>query len=265
MEALLAQLAPRPRDLAANAARAATVVRQHPHVDLVVFPELYLSGYTLERIDELACPAGGGALAPVAEAAAALGTAVVIGFPELIGGGVANALALIDRDGSIAGVYRKTHLFGEETRAFVRGDSLLVTTLAGRRVAPLVCFDAEFPEPARAAARAGAELIVTAAANMDPFWADHELATRARALENRLPHLYVNRVGSESGFEFVGGSRSIGIDGSVLAEAASPTERLLVAPVALGRESDDRIDYLRHVRGELPVLDLGAAAMAAGD
>jgi predicted amidohydrolase len=265
MEALLAQLAPRPRDLAANASRAATVVRQHPDVDLVVFPELYLSGYTFDRIDELACPPGGGVFAPVAEAAAAMGTAVVIGFPERIGGGVANSLALLDRDGSLAGVYRKTHLFGDEIRAFVRGDSLLVATLAGRRVAPLVCFDVEFPEPARAAARAGAELLITAAANMDPFWADHELHTRARALENRLPHLYVNRVGAESGFEFVGGSRSVAPDGSVLSEAASPTERLLVVPVALRRETDDRIDYLRHVREELPVLDLAAATYAIGD
>ncbi len=265
MHALLAQLTPRPRDLAANAARAATVVRQHPDVDLVLFPELYLSGYTLERLDELACPAGGGALAPVAEAAAVCGTAVAIGFPELIGGGVANSVALIDRDGSIAGVYRKTHLFGEEAAAFVRGDSLLLATLAGRRVAPLVCFDAEFPEPARVAARAGAELLLTVAADMDPYWADHELATRARALENRLPHLYVNRVGSEAGFDFVGGSRSVAPDGTVLAEAASPTERLLVVPVAVGRETDDRVDYLRHARGELPVLDCSASTVATGD
>jgi predicted amidohydrolase len=265
MEALLAQLAPRPRDLAANAARAATVIRQNPDVDLVVFPELYLSGYTMERLDELACPAGGGALAPVADAAAGCGTAVVIGFPELIGGGVANSVALLDRDGSLSGVYRKTHLFGDEARAFVQGDSLLVATLAGRRVAPLVCFDVEFPEPARAAARAGAELLVTVSANMDPFWADHELAGRARALENRLPHLYVNRVGSESGFDFVGGSRSIAPDGTVLAEASSPTERLLVASVALGQSTDDRVDYLRHARGELPVLDVSEAAVAMGD
>jgi predicted amidohydrolase len=265
MQALLSQLAPRPRDLAANAARAATVVRQHPDVDFVLFPELYLSGYTLDRLDELACPADGGALAPVFEAAATCGTAVVIGFPELIGGGVANSAALIDRDGSLAGVYRKTHLFGDEASAFVCGDSLLVATLAGRRVAPLVCFDVEFPEPARAAARAGAELLVTISANMDPYWADHELATRARALENRLPLLYCNRVGSEAGFDFVGGSRSVGPDGSVLAEGASPTERLLVAPVAVGRDTDDRVDYLRHVRGELPVLDVSASALASGD
>jgi len=103
------------------------------------------------------------------------------------------------------------------------------------------------------------------AANMDPYWADHELATRARALENRVPHLYVNRVGSESGCDFVGGSRSIGPDGSVLAEAAAPTERLLVVPVAVGRDVDDRIDYLRHARGELPVLDCSASALATGD
>ena len=48
----------------------------------------------------------------------------------------------------------------------------------------------------RALALAGAELLVTASANMEPFGPDHEIATRARALENRLPHVYVNAIGT---------------------------------------------------------------------
>ena len=41
---------------------------------------------------------------------------------------------------------------------------------------------------------------------MEPFYADHLIARQARALDNRLPHLYVNRCGGEAGLEFVGGS-----------------------------------------------------------
>jgi len=253
MLALLAQLAPRPRDPDANAERAARVLRDRPDVDLAVFPELYLGGYTLRALDELALTPGAGPLATVAAAAAAARTAVVIGFAERLDDGVANSAACFDADGSLAGIYRKTHLFGREAEAFTAGDEQLVVPIAGTLVAPLICFDIEFPEPARAAARAGAELLVTPSANMAPYWADHELASRARALDNRLAHVYANRVGSEGPHRFVGGSRAVAADGSVLIEAAREDEELLVA--ALGRPETPQgdLDYLRQARGELPV------------
>ena len=121
MLALLAQLAPRPRDPDANAERAARVLRDRPDVDLAVFPELYLGGYTLRALDELALTPGAGPLATVAAAAAAARTAVVIGFAERLDDGVANSAACFDADGSLAGIYRKTHLFGREAEAFTAG------------------------------------------------------------------------------------------------------------------------------------------------
>ena len=63
-------------------------------------------------------------------------------------------------------------------------------------------------------------LLVTASANMAPFGPDHEVATRVRAAENHLPHLYVNGVGTIGGLRLVGGSRSVDASGTVLAEAA---------------------------------------------
>ena len=88
---------------------------------------------------------------------------------------------------------------------------------------------------------------------MAPYWADHELASRARALDNRIAHVYVNRVGSEGPHRFVGGSRAVAADGSVLIEASQEDEELLVA--ALGRPETPQgdLDYLRQARGELPV------------
>ena len=154
----------------------------------------------------------------VAAAAAAAGTAVVIGFAERNeDGSCSNSVACIDRDGTLAGVYRKTQLYAGERKVFRPGRELRIVRLAGVAVAPLICFDVEFPEPVRALALAGAELLVTASANMEPFAADHELATRARALENRLPHLYANAVGTIGRLSFVGLSRSVGPAGEVLA------------------------------------------------
>jgi len=250
--ALLAQLAPAPRDVAANSARVVRALHERPDADLAVFPELFLGGYTIGRLDELALAPDAAPLQAIARAAADTRTAIVVGFAERLSDGVANAVACFGADGTLEGVYRKTHLFGAESRAFTPGDEQLVVPLAGALVAPLICFDIEFPEPARAVARAGADLLVTASANMAPYWADHELAARARALDNRLAHVYVNRVGSESGHRFVGGSRAVGPDGTALIEASEDREELLVVAVGRAGAAAD-LDYLRLARGELPV------------
>ncbi|MHB1469100.1 MAG: carbon-nitrogen hydrolase family protein, partial [Solirubrobacteraceae bacterium] len=122
------------------------------------------------------------------------------------------------------------------------------------------CFDMEFPEPARALVRAGADLLVTLSANMRPYGAEHQLAARARALENRCPHLYVNRVGRHRGMQFVGGSMAIDFCGRGT-PALSGEEQLLevqVPPAWADLGSD--IDYLEHARRDLPVRTLGAGA-----
>jgi predicted amidohydrolase len=142
---LLAQLTPSPRDPAANAARVARIVGERPDAEIAVFPELFLGGYTLRHLDEVAMTPDAGPLAAIAAAAAAARTAVVVGFAERLDAGVSNAAACFDADGSLAGVYRKTHLFGAEAEAFTAGDEQLVVPLAGVRVAPLICFAIELP------------------------------------------------------------------------------------------------------------------------
>ncbi len=254
MRALLAQLESVRGDPPANAERAAEALAAHPEADIAVFPELYLSAYDLRAIDETARPVDCDELRAVAEAAALAGTAVVIGFAERNDdGSYSNSVACIDRDGSRAGVYRKTQLFAGERKVFRPGTELRLVRLAGLAVAPLICFDVEFPEPVRALALAGAELLVTASANMEPFAPDHELATRARALENRLPHLYANAVGTIGRLEFVGRSRSVGPAGEVLAEAGAE-ELLLVAPVGTHGVDDESLDYLSQLPAPLPVV-----------
>ena len=251
MRALLAQLAPASGDPWANARRACALLDEHADADLAVFPELWLSGYELRPSPELARECGA-ALRLVAERAAANRTAVVVGLAEERPDGIANAAAVVAEDGSLAGTYRKVNLFGRERDGYVAGDRLLIAPAAGKSLAPLVCFDVEFPEPARAVARAGAELLVTVSANMEPYAADHALFARARALENRLPHIYVNRVGSEAGFRFVGGSCVIGADGMIVAELSPDAEDARLVEVPFGRP-DEAVDYLRRLRDNYPV------------
>jgi predicted amidohydrolase len=211
------------------------VLGAHRDVEIAVFPELFLGGYDLSLVGQSARSPDSPELQSIAAAAAAASTAVVVGFAERAeDGSFFNSVACIDRDGSLAGLYRKRRLFGSEPDAFQAGDEHRVVRLAGLDVGPMICFDVEFPEPARELAAAGAELLVTASANMAPFGPDHEVATRARALENRLPHLYTNGVGAIGGLRLVGGSRSVDASGVVLAEAGSDEEALLVVPIAQG-------------------------------
>jgi predicted amidohydrolase len=254
MQALLAQMTCRIGDVNGNVDRAVEAIRAHPQADIAVFPELYLSGYTYRDLAGVSIRPDGPELAAVAEAAADAETAVVIGFAEEAGERFYNSAACIDEGGALAGVYRKTYLFESERAAgFTDGDELLIVELAGKRVAPLICFDIEFPEPARQAMLAGAELFVTSSANMDPFYIDHEIGSRARAQENRRPHLYANMVGQGEDLTFVGASRSIAPTGEVLVEASRDREELLLVPVAELGGVDWRTDYPRWLRPPLRI------------
>lgn len=255
MKALLAQLAPHDGRVELNVERVEEVLREHPHVELAVFPELFLCGYELARVAELALDPSDEELGRVCAAAQQAGTAVIVGFAErLAGGKVANSAALIEADGELVAVHRKSHLFGDgERQSFVEGTELVLVSLAGRRIAPLICFDMEFPEPARALVRAGADLLVTIAANMRPYGAEHELAARARALENRCAHLYVNRVGTHRHLQFVGGSMAVDFCGRGTPALAYDQQLLEVEVPPAWADVGSDIDYLEHARRELPV------------
>jgi (R)-amidase len=256
MRALLAQLCSEAGAIDVNLARAEALLAEHRQVQLAVFPELFLQGYRIGSAARDACAADGDEIARMRVGAARAGTAVIVGFAERAASGeLYNSAACIDADGSLLGVHRKTHLFGSREReVFHEGSSLLLVELAGLAVAPLICFEVEFPEPARALACAGAEILVTIAANMSPYGAEQELAIRARALENRRPHLYVNSVGRCEQLEFVGGSAAIDRNGVIAVSAGREEEVMEVeVPSSFGQAGVD-VDYLDRVRFDLPVL-----------
>lgn len=255
MRALLAQLSPVAGAIETNLARLESLLGEHRDVQVAIFPELYLQGYQPSRAQEVAIPAEGPQIERVRAAARRHHTAVIVGFAErLHDGQVANSAVCIDGDGTLAGVHRKSQLFGEgERAAFAAGEDLLLTQIAGLALAPLICFEVEFPEPARLLARSGAEMFVTVAANMEPYGDEHELAARSRALENRRPHLYVNAVGSCEGLTFVGGSAAIDASGSVIALAGREEQLLEVDVPSSWQDAGGDVDYLQHLRSDLRV------------
>jgi predicted amidohydrolase len=249
----LAQLSPRLRGTQVNIETMRKVVADRPEADLIVFPELYLSGYVLDGIEGLAVRPDAPGLQSIADIARESSTALIFGAPEHMEGGVANSSFCVDEHGNVAAVYRKVQLFGgDESDAFVAGDGLIVVELCGVKIGLMICFDMEFPEVARVLARGGAELLVTISANMEPFGNDHAVFASARALENGLPHVYVNQVGRVGDLNFVGGSTVVSADGEVVGRAGSSQEEMPSVSLPLPARSSVREDYLSELRSPMP-------------
>jgi predicted amidohydrolase len=252
----LAQLSPRLRGTGANIETMREVVSGRPEADLIVFPELYLSGYVLDGIEDLAVRPDGPELQNVADIARESSTALIFGAPEHVESGVANSAFCVGERGKVSAVYRKVQLFGgDESDAFAAGDELLVVELCGVKIGLMICFDVEFPEVARALARGGAELLVTISANMEPFGNDHAVFCSARALENGLPHFYVNQVGPVGNLNFVGGSTAVSPDGETYAQAGFPQEEILDVSLVFPVKSSEREDYLSELRSPMPDVE----------
>ena len=222
------QAAGRPGELEDNLARldAATADAAAAGVDLLVSPEMFATGYALD-----AATASPRIAEAVRASAARHGVAQV--WSEPFEGQI--TAAACDGEGRLLGRYRKVHLWGPgERAAFAPGDGApLVVELGGLRVGVAICYDVEFPESARAAARAGADVLCVPTAIEDPAVA--RVLLPARAMENGMVVVYANHAAGgqpEGGPAFCGASVVAGADGEVLATGApGPEEALLVADV----------------------------------
>lgn len=219
---------------------------------LLVAPEMFLTGYAIgDDIARLAEPADGDGADAVAEIAGRHGLAVAYGYPERDGDTVHNSAQLISADGTRLANYRKTHLFGcFERDHFTPGDRPVVQAeLNGLRVGLMICYDVEFPENVRAHALAGTDLLLVPTAQMHPFQFVAESLVPVRAFENQMYIAYVNRVGAEGEFEFVGLSTLAGPDGIARTRAGRAEELVLAdadpAFLAASREANP---YLKDRR-----------------
>lgn len=232
--------------------------------DVVLFPELVLSaGYSLEdEFYALAEPVPGPSTDALGEKARQHGIYLIAGIAERdLTGTVYNTAVIVGRDGGLVGSYRKTHLFTPTESFFAPGISLPVFDLDFGRVAIPICYDLEFPEPARVFCLKGARLLLT----MTAHWVgtgtvgtpENFIRTiyAARALENRVPVVLSNRVGFDKGLNdrFVGLSRIVDADGMTVAEMPDDREGMLVATLDLSEEHRKRLRY-NYFRDRKPLL-----------
>lgn len=216
MQVLLAQMPLADSQTAANLERVlAQIASAPPGTDLIVFPETTLMGFpTADEIAAVAEPLDGPTLQAVQQAVCAANVAVAIGFAEVLDGRYFNTTLLMAPEGVLL-TYRKTHLWASDVGVFEPGGELPVASWRGRKVGILICFDIEFPETARALACQGAELLLVTNGNMDPYGPVHRTLMQARAMENQVFAVMVNRCGSGGGLDFAGESMVVKPGGEV--------------------------------------------------
>lgn len=246
MRLALAQLDSRLGDLDANRERAreALAIARGGGADLVVFPELQLSGYAVGEVGAMtACAADSlGSLA----AHAGEGS-VLFGFHEASDGYTYNSAAYYE-GGRLVHVHRKLHLPShvlDESALFSSGEQLRAFDTSLGRSAVLICYDAWHLALPFLAVHDGARILLvpasssTMVADAEAYW--HAL-TRLYGSLLQCFVVFVNRVGDEAGLTFWGGSHVVDPRGEVVAAASRFTEELLLVDIDLAQVDERRLE-----------------------
>ncbi len=226
--------------------------KQHD-AELVIFPELSLTGYVLrDELYKLAEEIPGPSTKAIEEIAQRQEIHIIYGMPELSEKTQAtlyNTAVIVGPQGFI-GKYRKMHLpthsVFEEKRYFRPGYQTGVFETSLGKIGLIICYDIFFPEICRLTRLKGAQLIVCISASPAVRRSFFETLTTARAMENTAFVAYVNLVGVEDGLQFWGGSRLVGPNGRVIVSAKYDEEDLAIGEV----------DYaeIRHIEPFVPTL-----------
>jgi predicted amidohydrolase len=258
----LAQISCRREDKKANLQKIEEYAKKakKQNAELVVFPELSLTGYTVrDEIYELAEKIPGPSTRIIEKLAKEIGIHIIFGMPELsekTEATVYNSAVLVGPKGFI-GKYRKmylpTHSVFEEKRYFRPGYDVGAFETELGKIGLTICYDIFFPEVIRLTRLEGAKLIVCISASPAIRRTYFETLTTARAIENAAFIAYVNLVGLEDGLQFWGGSRLIGPNGNITAKAEYDEENLVVGEIDYAdiRPVEIFVPTLRDLRPEI--------------
>lgn len=228
--------------------------------DLVCLPELLNTGYDWETIGRLTEEDKAKTLEALAGHARKHGIFLVAGsIAEAVGGLRYNASYVFSPSGGILGRYAKTHLFSpiDEDRHFMPGDASLVVEACGTRVGVAICYDLRFPELFRRLVLDGARIVAMPAVWPNERAGAWRALSIARAMEEQIALIAVNRGGVDSEGREFGGSIIVDPWGNVLAEAVGGEETIIEAEFDLGEVEKARssIPSLVERRPEVYRLD----------
>lgn len=251
-------------------------------VDIVSFAELFMTPFfpnTLTQdFDKFFVALPSKVVQPIFDAAADCKVALLFPFGEKDGRHYYNSCLVVDKNGKQLGVYRKTHIpaifptnlpggsGSYEKFYFSPGSEFPVFELCGTKIGVQICYDRKYPEGCRLLALRGAEIIfmpICAATYGETKLRDNtwEIPLQARAYENGVFVVAVNRCGNEQGRNHIGKSMIVDpIGAEMIAVASRDTPELLVATIDLDhvRTAQTSLPWWRDRRPEL-YEDLGLA------
>lgn len=243
----------------ANTGSAAESVRQFlaaigrtvpDRTDVILLPEGITVVGTGKSYADVAEPVPGPTTARLAEVARSRKAYVAAGIYEREGSTLYNTAVLLDRAGQVAGKYRKVYLPREEIEGgLTPGSDYPVFQTDFGTVGMMICWDAQYADPARALALRGAELILL------PIWGGNQTLGKARAIENRVFVV-------ASGYNYP--TYIMDPDGELLATAREPGTAA-IATIDLSRRYADqwlgdlRGRFMKELRWDVPVRPPGLA------
>ena len=252
MKAGFYQFNPSFGDVDSNLAKVRNAVRDQ-EIDLLVLPEFFTTGYQFISNDEVAELAEEIPKGKTTDALITLSkekkSFIVAGLPEKAGKVLYNSAVLTGPEGFI-GLYRKTHLFFEETLYFTPGDTgFKVWDTSLGRIGIMICFDWFYPESMRTLALAGAEVIAHPSNLVLPFCPD---SMPVRCLENMAFAITANRTGTEQrgGKEpltFIGKSEVVSPRGKILIRAPEDDEAFMTVDIDPEEAKDKSLNQYNNL------------------
>src|SRR5437764_3622421 len=229
---------------------------------LIVFPEMVDTGYSMPVIQKHAKKWSEGAVPELQKVAKEVSIAIVAGISDRDGASIFNAQVFVNAQGEVVAKYRKTHLVTaaplDERVCLSPGNEFVSCAVGKFNVGLSICYDLRFPEMARTLVlERGANVIVNSSA-WPVVRAEHlRILALARAVENQSYLIIANRVGTDDGVTFCGSSVIVDPSGKVLAAASPDREELIEAETSNEVIADvrSRVRVFEHRRKDLYKLN----------
>jgi omega-amidase len=254
MKIAAAQISCTPGNLDANLRKIRDFVSRAKQsgAELIVFPEMVDTGYSMPAIQKHATTWNEGAVPELQKIAGEFSIAIIAGVSERNDSRIYNAQALIDANGKILAKYRKTHLVTaaplDERPTFTPGDAFAICKIDNFNLGLTICYDLRFPEVCRKlAVENKVNVFICSSAWPLPRMEHLRVLALTRAIENQSYLVLANRVGADDGVTFCGTSAIIDPYGVILAAASADRQELIQAEI-----SQDVID---SVRSRMAVFD----------
>jgi omega-amidase len=244
----LIQYSPKWEDKKVNKEKITSLLKEeNGDVDLLIFPEMTLTGFTMQP-DNYAEEIEGESFAYFSSLAEKFECDVIAGIIENRSGKYFNTLIHIEKSGKLKNHYHKIHpfSFSSEDKHFSAGDKPVITGIDNWRIGLSICYDLRFPELYRFYAKENVHLIIIIANWPDTRIEHWRTLLKARAIENQCYVVGVNRVGKDPKLNYTGFSCVYDPMGNEIV-AVENEERIIFAEIQKTEVED--------VRGKLPFLD----------